>query len=217
MAARPRSIAVAAERARAARSTLGRELREARVDRDLSLDVVSEAVGISRPQLSRIERGMAPAVSLDQLARVAAAVGLDLACRLHPGGEPIRDAAHAALIGRFRSELHRSLRLRTEVPLPRDGDRRAWDALVVGPGWALPVEAETRPRDLQALQRRIGLKLRDAGLEHVLLLLLDSAHGRRLVRLHGDTLRAEFPVPGARALELLRAGVPTGGSAIVLL
>ena len=217
MPARPRAIDVAAERARATRAEIGRGLRQARLDRDLSLAEIGRSVGISAPQASRIERGLARTVSVEQLARMAAVVGLDLAVRLYPGGAPIRDAAHAALLDRLRQRLHPALRFATEVPLPVRGDPRAWDAAIRGNGWMRPVEAETRPRDLQALERRVSLKLRDAGLEDVLLLLLDSEHNRRFVRLNRDSLAARFSVPGSRALELLAAGVEPPGSAVVLL
>ena len=47
--------------------------------------------------------------------------------------------------------------------MPDRRDLRGWDAVVVAEGWADPVEAETRPTDLQALQRRVALKQRDSG------------------------------------------------------
>ena len=88
---------------------------------------------------------------------------------------------------------------------------------MVAEGWADPVEAETRPTDLQALQRRVALKLRDSGFTEVILLLLDSRHNRSLVREYRGLLSEAFPVPGQRALELLGAGVNPGGSSIILL
>jgi hypothetical protein len=129
----------------------------------------------------------------------------------------LRDAAHAALIARFRTSIHRSLRLLTEVPFPAPGDRRAWDVVVVGPDWRHGVEAETRPRDLQALERRLALKLRDGDVSTISLLLLDSRHNRDFVRAHADVLAERFPIPGRRSLELLRAGVNPGGSSVILL
>jgi hypothetical protein len=105
--------------------------------------------------------------------------------------------------------------LLTEVPLPIPGDRRAWDAVIRGTGWHLPAEAETRPRDMQALDRRIALKLRDAGFEDVLLVLLDSAANRRLVR--SGALPSRFVVQGRSALARLAEGRDPGGSALILL
>ena len=215
MPGRLRRQDIAVERSRAIRHEIGRALRDARLDRDLSLRAIAEATGISAPVGSRIERGVLESVTFEQVTRMGVAVGLDLAARLYPAGEPIRDAAHAALIGRLKARLHPSLILLTEVPLPMAGDRRAWDAVIRGPGWHMPAEAETRPRDMQALDRRIALKLRDGGFENVLLVLLDSAANRRLVR--SAAIPARFVVDGRSALARLAEGRDPGGSAVVLL
>ena len=172
---------------------------------------------MSPSQYSRIERGLTGSLSIDQASVLLSVVGLELMVRAYPGGEPLRDAAQIALITRFRAAIHRSLRLLTEVPFPAPGDRRAWDVVVVGTDWRHGVEAETRPRDRQALERRLALKLRDGDVSSMSLLLLDSRHNRDFVRAHGDTLAERFPVPGRRTLELLRAGVNPAGNSIILL
>jgi transcriptional regulator with XRE-family HTH domain len=205
----------ARERARAIRADLGRNLRIARLDANLGLDEVAKVAGLSSSQASRIERGLVPTLTFEQAVRMGAAVGLDLSARLYPAGDPIRDAAHAALIERLRLRLHPSLTLLTEVPLPIPGDRRAWDAVIRGAGWQMPAEAETRPRDMQALDRRIALKLRDAGFEHVLLVLLDSAANRRLVRT--GAIPPRFSGDGRGALARLAEGRHPGESAVMLL
>jgi transcriptional regulator with XRE-family HTH domain len=150
---------------------LMREARESRFGYGLSQDDVARAIGMSRSRYSRIERGLVPTVSLVTAAEMLAVVGLDLSVRTYPSGEPIRDAAHAALLERLRRLLHGSLRWRTEVPLPDPRERRAWDAVVSGRDaiglWQMGVEAETRPRDLQALERRLALKERDGGVDAV--------------------------------------------------
>ena len=215
MPARQRHKDLARERANALRTDLGRNLRVARLDADLSLHEVALAAGMSASQVSRIERGLVPSLTFEQAVRLGAAVGLDLSARFYPAGDPIRDAAHAALIERLRRRLHPSLTLLTEVPLPIPGDRRAWDAVIRGTGWQIPAEAETRPRDMQALDRRIALKLRDGGFDDVLLVLLDSAANRRLVRSGG--IPARFVVDGRSALARLAEGRNPGGSAVVLL
>ena len=178
---------------------------------------IARVVGISAAQYSRIERGQVEGLSIERAAVLLAAVGLELWLRAYPTGEPLRDAAHAALLERLRARLHRSLHFRTEVAFPDPSDRRAWDAVVTGAGWRHGVEAETRPRDRQALERRLALKLRDGDVTHMTLLLLDSRHNRDFMRAHGDLLRETFPVPGTRVLELLTAGVDPGGNSIVLL
>ena len=204
------------ELARAALSRLGRELRDARRDRGLSIVAAARAAGISRSELSRIERGEARWVALITFHRCASVVGLDLSSRMYPGAGPLRGAAHASLLSDFRSSLHRSTRWATEVPLPIPGDLRAWDALISTNAWRYGIEAETSPRDAQALNRRLQLKARDGGVDGVLLVLRDSQSIRRFLRDADVEFRSSFPQSGVRAAELLRAGVDPGGSAIVL-
>ena len=217
MGSRARTIDIAAARGGSLARELLHELRSARLDRGLSGAVIAKAVGLSDAQYSRIERGLPNDLSIQMASRLLAAVGLQLSVRAFPSGEPLRDAAHLALLGRFRALLHRSLRFRTEVPFPGVDDRRAWDAVVTGGAWSLGVEAETRPRDRQALERRLALKLRDGSVDYLVLLLLDSRYNRDFVRAQHDTLAERFPLPGRRALELLSAGVNPTASSVILL
>lgn len=177
---------------------------------------MGRAAGLSAAQLSRLERGLVEDVGLVRLASLLSIVGLELTARAYPAGSPLRDAAHAELLKRFRAHLHRSLTWATEVPLPQPGDLRAWDAVVSGNGWRYGVEAETRPTDAQALGRRLRLKVRDGGVDGVLLVLPPTRHTRRFLAAASDELALLFSVPGARALELLEVGVDPGGSAIIV-
>lgn len=217
MGSRERPVDVGAVRGRAMTATILGELRSARLDRGLGGVDVARAVGISRAQYSRIERGLTRSVSVEQASVLLSAVGLVLSVRAYPGGEPLRDAAHASLLDRLRALIHRTLRFRTEVPFPLPGDRRAWDAVIAGAAWRNGVEAETRPGDLQALERRLALKLKDGDVTSMTLLLLDSRHNRDFMRAHGDALRDRFPLPGRRALEFLGAGVDPQTNSIILL
>ena len=215
MATSQRLFDRATDLATAAMARLGRELRDARRDRGLSIAAAARAAGVSTSELSRIERGESTRVPFITLHRCAAVIGLDLSSRLYPGAGPLRDEAHAALLANFRAHVHRSISWATEVPLPIAGDLRAWDALLGGRGWRYGVEAETAPRDAQALNRRLQLKSRDGGVDGVLLVLRDSRSSRRFVREAAIELGPSFPQSGVRAMELLRAGVDPGGSAIV--
>ena len=103
------------------------------------------------------------------------------------------------------------------MPFPAPGDRRAWDAVIAGPSWRCGVEAETRPRDRQALERRLALKERDGDVSSICLLLLDSRHNRDFVRAHREVLEERFPLPASRALELLHAAVDPGRNTLILL
>jgi transcriptional regulator with XRE-family HTH domain len=195
---------------------VGHEVRLARLDRALSLAAVGRATGQSHSTVSRIERGLAPNVTLIQLSRLSAVVGLELSVRCFPGGLPIRDAPQAALLARFKARLHKSIRWAAEVPLPQPGDQRAWDAMVMGSGWRFGVEAETAPRDGQALARRLELKRRDGEVDGVILILPNRRRARTFLREFVTTVADNFPVASARALELLGAGLSPGASAIVL-
>src|SRR5262249_16423991 len=73
------------------------------------------------------------------------------------------------------------LRWRTEVPLPIEGDLRAWDAMITGPRWRVAVEAETVIEDVQALERKLSRKQRDGGIDHVMILIADTHRNRRAV------------------------------------
>lgn len=217
MVARQRIADVGAAKGRAALLGLGREERIARLDRGLSLDDVGRNAGISGSMVSRFERGLSPDVGVVRASVLLAVVGLDLSARAYPGGSPIRDAAHGALLRRFHARLHRTIEWATEAPLPLPGDRRAWDGLIGSHGWRYGVEAETHPTDGQALGRRLELKRRDGGADGIILVLPDTRHVRLFLAAAGDLLRPAFPVPGRRALELLAAGVDPGGSAIVVI
>lgn len=199
------------------RTELGEELRDGRLAAGLSQGSVAAAIGVSPSEVGRIERGEAPWVSLQVLAAFAATLGLAVRVGTYPSGGGLRDAAHRALIDALRLRLHPRIRLRTEVPLPLPGDLRAWDAMLDGLGEPIGLEAETRIRDGQQLERRIALKQRDGGIGRVVLLVADTERNRRTVREGGATLRETFPVGGNEALRALAEGRDPGGSALVFL
>lgn len=137
--------------------------------------------------------------------------------RAYPAANAVRTSVHALLLDRLRVRIHSSLEWATEVPLPGVGDLRAWDAVITGRGWRFGVEAETRPRDLQALERRIALKERDGDVQGVILLLLASRHNREFVAAYGESLRSRFPLTGAELLRALTRGLRPRGSGLILL
>jgi hypothetical protein len=103
------------------------------------------------------------------------------------------------------------------VPLRIPGDRRAWDGAIGGDAWELPVDAESRLHDLQACLRRTALKQRDDSRVAVVLIVADTRHNRRVLRLAAADLASDYPVRGADALKALERGDRPAGSAIVLL
>lgn len=196
---------------------IGLEIRAARVDRGLPLRVVAQAAGMSPAKLSRLERGLIAKVSVVELARVCAVVGLELSMRAFPAGDAIRDVAQVPMVVAFQALLHPTLRWQVEVPMPGHQDLRAWDGLVSGRGWRYGVEFESGPRDAQALSRRLQAKSRDGDVDGVLLVLRDTLQSRRFLEAASTYLSSSFPVSGRVALEALAQGRDPGGSAVIVL
>ena len=216
MAAKVRQIDVGTARVAELIRRISLEIRQARIDRGLSLATAGRAARLSTSEVSRIERGLVARVSIYDLARLHAVVGLELSMKSYPAGQPVRDAAQVALLDDFRRCLDRSIHWAIEVPCPSQATS-GLDALLRGDGWRYGVEGETAPRDVQSVVRRLQLKVRDGRVDGVMLVLRHTVQSRRFVSEAGDSIRAAFPVDGVRALELLQAGVDPGGSALVVL
>jgi transcriptional regulator with XRE-family HTH domain len=194
-----------------------REIRECRTARNLSQTSVAEALGISDSTLSRIERGELPSVSFVTIASLLSVLGLELSARAYPTGHGIRDRAQLVLLERLRTRVSPELTWRTEVPLPIQGDLRAWDAALIAPGLTIGIDAETRLRDVQAVDRRVMLKLRDSGWDRAILLVAATRTNRLVLGEFGPALRANFPIPGRSTLGALANGTDPGGNSVVLL
>ena len=216
MATRERRIDHADRYLRRVLPALGGELRENRMQAGLSLARVAELAGCSRSHLARVENGLDAAVRVRDLARAAAIVGLDLSVKLYPSGPPLRDQAHLVLLDLLRREIASTLVWRTEVPLPLAGDRRAFDAMILGAGDPIAVEAETRLRDLQAFERQLTLKLRDGQVHRAILLVKRSQGNREVLASAPAAFWQMFPIPSARALNALRVGRDPRGSAVIV-
>jgi transcriptional regulator with XRE-family HTH domain len=157
---------------------MGRELRAARRGLGLRQVDVASAAGVTRGWVSKVELGNVTDIGVRTLAVLAAVVGLDLRVRAYPGGAPYRDEGHRAPLARFRALLPAGAPWRTEVPLPIAGDQRAWDAMTTLWSLRVGIEAEMRPSDLQALQRKLALKVRDGGVDRLILVLADTKANR---------------------------------------
>lgn len=190
------------------------EIERGRRAAGLSIGDLGRLIGLSRSATSRALAGHRP-ISVREYALMGAAVGHDVRLRAYPAGDPIRDAASQRLLARFRADLHPSLGWRTEVPLPIDGDLRAWDAEIAGRGWRYRVEAETVLDDLQALERRLERKRRDGGGGHVVLVVADTRRNRRALAA-APAAFGGFSRDARRVLRALRAGEDPGCDAIIL-
>jgi transcriptional regulator with XRE-family HTH domain len=203
-------------RARTSLSEVGRELRQARHGAGLRQVDVARASGVSASWVSRVERGVVPEVGVRSLCIMSAVVGLDLSVRAYPGGTPLRDEGHRQVLQRTHDLLPPRAPWSTEIPLPRLGDARAWDAMTELWGLKTGIEAELRPDDLQSLERRLALKLRDGGVDRLILALADTRHNRALLRLAGEDLRTMFPLQGREAMEALTSGTDPGCNLLIL-
>ena len=197
-------------------SRIGAELLVARQVAGLSQRQLGHMLGVSHTLIGRIERTEVRSLSIELAAKIAAVLGLELSVGLHPAGAPVRDRAHLALIHRLHVRVSPSLRWRTEVPIPIEGDLRSADIVITGPDFGALVEAETRLNDIQALERRVGAKQRDLGLGRCILLLADTATNRRAVAQIPELAR-RFPLSARACLMALAAGRDPGGDAIVFL
>lgn len=181
----------------------------------LSHAEVGRRCGMSRTMVARAEAGTRP-TTIRELACMGAAVGLDVRLRAYIAGDPIRDAGQQRLLGRLRPRVHNSLGWGTEIPLPIDGDRRAWDAVIRGAGWRASVEAETVLDDMQAVERRVTLEQRDGGVDHVILLVAETRRNRQALAAAPHAF-ASFSRDARSVLRALGAGRDPGCSAILVL
>ena len=192
----------------------------ARRSSGLSIRELGRRIGGSAQRVARAERGNPETLTIDLAARMAEALGLQLAASLHPNGDPVRDRGHLALLNRFRARLGPLPRLRAEVPVPIAGDLRSGDAMLAVKGDAGPedvlIEAETHLGDIQLLERRAAAKQRDLGAKRLVLLVADTRHNRGVIERHSE-LRERFPITARRALAALAKADDPGGDCLIVI
>ena len=216
MARRHRATIEGQRLARRLQAQLGEEIRIARNNAGLGQRDAAEAAGMSHAQFGRIERGALATLSFDQACRAGFAVGLRYTGRLYTEGDPVRDAGQLRLLERFVALLPSLARVDREAPFPVPGDRRAWDALVTLDGRRAGCEAETHLRDIQALERRMALKLRDGAVDILVLVVSDTVHNRRVLDEHRHALRELLPLDGLQVRRSLRDARLPSASALIL-
>jgi transcriptional regulator with XRE-family HTH domain len=168
------------------------ELRERRLMLNISQELLAGACRISRKHYGRIETGRLQTLTIVELNRIAAALGLTTSIRLFPVGLPIRDAGHAHKLQSLVASVAPPLTCRLEVPLRRIEDRpewRAWDLMLIGDGARTAMELEMRLRDVQAMRRRVDLKRRDDPTESFVLLVADTRTNRLVLAEYADLFR----------------------------
>lgn len=200
----------------ALRAGLAAELHQARLGAGVSQAHIARVAGLTQSRVSRTERNVRNALTIEEAATHAAALGLQLYLKAYPASSAVRDAPQLRVLERLRAHVGPGFRWRTEVPVVGRGDLRAWDAFLDGPG-NVGVEAESRLHDVQATQRRVQLKLRDGDASVVILLLAETRHNRRVLTEHRAALVSTFPWTTAQILGALRRGEVPAQSGIVVL
>lgn len=192
------------------------EIRNLRIAAGLTQREVARAAGISREHLCRIELGRVRSLDLRTCCVLYALLGQRLSLKGYPTGEPLRDAGQRRLLDRFDRRVPGTWRRRREAPMPIPGDLRAWDELLIGPV-SIGVDAETRPRDLQAIERSIALKKRDSRVDRSALLIASTPRNESVVRANLASLRQAFPLDTRGFLAAVRDGRDPGADALVML
>ena len=217
MSARERPADRGARRGRNLLEGVVGEFHQGRIASGVSQKAIGKALGRSDAWVSWTESGGNASLSIIDASRLLACVGLELAVRGYPAGRGVLDDAQLELIARLKPLVEAHWNWRTEVPIPLDGDPRAWDVVLGGPAASIGVEAESRLRDIQALDRRVMLKLRDSKLDRAVILVAGTRTNRTLLREVGELIRANYPIASHAALEALRNGRDPGGNAIIVL
>jgi transcriptional regulator with XRE-family HTH domain len=195
---------------------MGREARQLRSAANLSQAQLAGAIGVSREWVCDFELGRLRSVDLKRVTLLFAHLGHKLVVNTYPTAEPLRDAGQVRLLTRFNARLSAAWKRTFEAVMPIAGDLRAWDELLRGPV-SIGVEAETRPGDLQAIERAMTGKLRDSGIDRMILLIASTNANRALVRTYIAALRQTFPLDTRQTLEALALGKDPGAHGLVIL
>ena len=195
---------------------IGREIRRGRRMAGLSQNALGRLVNVSDSEIGRIERGEADWLSVRDASKILSAVGLKLWMQTYLLGSPLRDAGHLRLLAEFESRLSPSVTPVREWPIPGSPGGRALDLLLVGLPKRTGAEAETVVDDLQALERDMNVKKREAKLERMVLVVRGSHRNRAIIR-DSPALRRSFPATTRGILAALSTGRDPGADGIVLI
>lgn len=209
------------DRQRSRRRSLGKELKQVRLEAGMSLRDVGRAVGIDPSHLSRVEAG-ARDLSAASLIAIAAVLGHDVSTRLYPSSGPrVRDHIQVRMLETVMAAAHPRWHARLEVPVyePVYGvidivlQDRLTDDLVSGEGHSAltAVDAQLRwaAQKTDALPSARGWPWTDAPAAPRtcrLLVLRSTAAMRDLVRQLPETFAAAYPASSADARAALVGG-----------
>lgn len=197
--------------------TIGRELRVARILAGMTQKQVAASLRTSTSHVSRVEHGLIRGLTMAQLHRHGAVVGLKPFVNLYPLVARPLDNAQLQVFERFRARIAGAWKVTLEATMPIRGDLRAADAVLTIPGCQCVVEIITRLADFQAQLRSARRKVRDLGADRLIFVVAASPTNRRAVRDAGRAVDDAFPVRTKGAMRAFGAGVDPGGDALILL
>lgn len=184
----------------------------------LSMAEVGAVIGMSRSQVGRLVRRELPDVTVKQICRLYAAIGLHATLRGYPEGDPLRDSGQVRLLGRLRPRVAATLAWHVERGLQGWRDARAWDVVLDGHGCTDGVEAVTRFGDAQAIQRRAMRKLRDdPSVQHLFLVIAGTHANRATLAATRESMRADLPLDTRVILQAWGEGRCPGAGGIVVI
>lgn len=196
------------------------ELRTARRVAGLTHEEIARAIGLDRSIVTRLEQGAFEDLGIVRLSVIASVLGYEVSVGLHPIGDPVRDMGQLACGRRFEGSLSDRWRVTDEALLPGQGEQRAWDKLLelvdTAPRYLVGVDIESRVWDLQAIVRRTRLRERDGKVDHILIVLADTAHNRRIAEELRSALGPDYQTGARSILGSLRRGERLAGSGVVL-
>jgi len=196
---------------------IGRELRVARILAGMTQKQVAAALHTSTSHVSRVEHGLIMGLTMHQLHRHAAVIGLKPYVNLYPLVARPLDSAQLQLFGRFRARIAPTWKVVLEATMPIRGDLRAADALLSLPGCRCVVEIVTRLADFQAQLRSARRKVRDLEADRLIMVVAATHTNRRAIRDSGRAVDEAFPVRTKEGLRALALGADPGGDALILL
>ena len=149
--ATPKQISEARRQATRIHRSLGEDARRLREDAGVTLTQLSDAAGIDRAYLGRIEDGE-ERPSIDTYAKLALALGADLGSRLYPNtGPALRDRHQARIAEALIGVLHPRWKPYLEVAVRRPS--RGWIDAVLHDGAARTIVATEIQSDLRRLEQ----------------------------------------------------------------
>ena len=198
------------------RLRLAEDLRRFRDDAGASRAAVARLAGVDPTAIARVEDGSIRP-TLETYARIAAALGADLAARMYPQTGPrIRDRHQVRMAEVLIGSLHPRWQVTPEVAVR--SPVRGWiDLALHDPGAQLVVagELESELRRLEQLIRWSAQKADAIGAGSRLLVVRWTRHNRAAVEAARRLLREAYPADPRDALEAITGTATWPGPALV--